>query len=113
VYHLSFGFAAVLGVIVAVISSQKSLGNDYHDLLIAALSGLAAVLTTIGGFGGFERKWRTNRATRAALDIISFDLSDPTADIVDIRKRLKAAIEAHEASIMGGDRPVAQMATPG
>jgi Protein of unknown function (DUF4231) len=106
VYHLSFGLAAVLGVIVVVISGQKLLANGYHDLLISILSGFAAVLTTIGGFGGFERKWRTNRRTRAALELLRIDLSNPKSNIADIRNRFKTIIETHEAGIMDGDQPV-------
>lgn len=110
VYHLSFGLAAVFGVIVAVISGDKSLGSGNHDLLISSLSGSAAVLTTIGGFGGFERKWRTNRRTRAALELIEIELSDSQSNVADIRKRLEAIIEAHETGIMDGDRPTAPLA---
>jgi len=109
-YHLSFGLATVFGVTVAVISGDKSLGGDHHGLLISILSGSAAVLTAIGGFGGFERKWRTNRRTRAALELIKIDLSDPKSDVTDIRKHLKEIIEAHETGIMDGDRPTAPIA---
>ncbi len=107
-YHLSFGAAAVLGVVVAVLSSGRTLlDGPWHDLLISIFSGFAAILTTIGGFGGFERKWRTNRRTRAELELLRIDLCDPKIDIAQIREKLKAIIRAHEAGIMGGDQPVA------
>jgi hypothetical protein len=106
-YHLSFGLAAALGVTVGAVSNTKfDLGPLSHDALVSILSLLAAVLTTIGGFGGFERKWRTNRRTRAALAILKIDMSDPTFSTVELRKRLREIIEAHEAGIMAGDQIV-------
>jgi hypothetical protein len=105
VYHFSFGAAAVVGVIVAVLSGGK-LGGENRDLLICILSAVAAILTTIGGFGGFERKWRTNRRTRADLELLKIDLSDPKSDVAQMRANLKTIIGAHEAGIMSGDQPL-------
>jgi hypothetical protein len=115
-YHVSFGVAAILSVIVATLSGKDiSLLGLNSSQLVLLLSLAAAVLTTIGGFGGFERKWRTNRETRAALQILAIDSSDGNFSTADFRRRLRRIIVAHESGIMasnslaanvlGGDGP--------
>ena len=107
VYHLCFGLAAVFGVIVATISNQHQLQvfGIPHDVIISALSVTAALSTTIGAFGAFEQKWRTNRKTRAALRVLEVDNTDPKFSREQFRARMRQIIDAHEAGILSAEAP--------
>lgn len=106
-YHTAFGVAAVLSGIVAAISGQERLlyGIINSSTLISLLLLLSAVLTTVGAFAGFERKWRSNRRTRELLWILRMDCEASDASPDAIRSRLQSIVMQHEDSMMQLDAP--------
>lgn len=101
-YHLALGAAGILGIIVGVISQAQFSGTFLSmnkDTTITVLSLIAAVLTFLGAFGGFERKWRANRTYRFKLQQIELDLKNPGIDLAKVREDIRAAAAEHNGGI--------------
>ena len=101
--HHGFLFgAAILSAAAAVLlqlefASAEPLRNN----IASVLAGLGSLAGIIAGAGGFERKWRTNRRTRAKLEELEIDLVDPTVDTEKIRNLLKDVVRTHDEGISG------------
>lgn len=101
--HHGFLFgAAIFGAAAAVLlqlefASAEPLRNN----IASVLAGLGSLAGIIAGAGGFERKWRTNRRTRAKLEELEIDLIDPTVDTEKIRNFLKDVGHTHDEGISG------------
>lgn len=72
---------------------------DYSGLA-AVLTTLAAALTAIATAGGFERKWRSNRLSRSAIDGLLIDLEAQGANFDSLSLELKKIIGRHDMEIV-------------
>lgn len=102
-HHGALFGASVLSVGVGFIVQLKSelLTALPNQSLSTFLAFLAAALSAVAGGGGFERKWRANRISRARLDGLRLDLSEPGADLGQMRKQLKEIIRLHDEEVLG------------
>ena len=103
-YHLAFGVATLAGAIVTFLSGQKDeefLGMS-NGTAIGVLAMTATLLTSIGGFGGFERKWHANRIARSRLWELLTKIESTQVDPAQICAELAKIIEEEDAGIMGG-----------
>ena len=98
-YNGAFGGAGVLGAAGAIVAGWPSVLQQAPTLGI--LAGVASILSFVGGFGGFERKWKANRATRVAMDKILLKLSMSNADLTAIRQEIFDALDKHEVEVCG------------
>jgi len=73
----------------------------YWVTSITALSGLAAMLTTVSTLTGCAGKWRANRITRLNLRLLALDLEDP--DKEKLEDRFARVMRDHESRIMGAE----------
>ena len=93
--------ASLFGSIVCSVAAGAVLQATNNQILPSILTSIAAVLTGIAASGGFERKWRSNHLSRSAADRMLVDIEIDTPDIKKIRKQYKAAIEKHDAEVVG------------
>ncbi len=56
---------------------------------------------TIGGLGGFQRKWQTNRRTKSSLERLQIELMSDQVDTHKISSSLQEIIEKHNKGIIG------------
>ncbi len=70
-YHFTIYGAAILSAIAALILEVDVL-SEYENLA-PVFAGLAALLTTVSGLGGFQRKWQTCRKTNKSLSDLRVD----------------------------------------
>jgi hypothetical protein len=96
VHHLSL-FGSIVCSIIAVAQIQIFNHPDFASVLTA----IAAALTGIASSGGFERKWRSNRLSRSKADCLLIDIDCEDANLKEIRKQYKSAIEKHDLDIVG------------
>jgi hypothetical protein len=66
---------------------------------------LASLIGVISVSGGFARRWRANRMTKAALEQIEIDLMDPNCDPGKIRAELAEMKRIHHLAIVGDEEP--------
>ncbi|HZY50129.1 MAG TPA: hypothetical protein VFE64_10155, partial [Devosia sp.] len=100
-YHVVLGGAVLLGLVSA---TWANIGIDLYlpkNTIVTLLSATASALTLIGGFGGFERKWRANRRSRAAMQKLTILFAADDMDLGTIRQLLFKAIDEHEGLIVG------------
>ncbi|MBH0239119.1 hypothetical protein [Methylobrevis albus] len=103
-YHTILGAAGIVGIIASLVSGAGITGDILgmsSKTFIAVLSALAAMLTFIGGFGGFEKKWISNRQLRHDLNMIKVDMDANDADEKTIRTKYKEAMSRHESIFVG------------
>lgn len=104
-HHATYALASVLSLIVAFILQLP--GADGGDpgfdanLWGGVLALTAAILSTVSGNAGFERKWKANRLTRSKVNQLKIDLTEPAPDYAAIRKTLKTIIGEHNRAILG------------
>jgi hypothetical protein len=109
-YNSCFGLATVASTLVTFLSGHKVEAGDwaFDGTLLGILSIVAAVLTAIGGFGGFERKWRANRTARSRLWLLLTEIETAKLTTPDLNARLSRIIEEEDAGVLG---PAASSAT--
>ena len=95
-HHLS-----LFGSIVCSITAAAQIQIFKHPNFATILTAIAAVLTGIAASGGFERKWRSNRLSRSKADCLLVDIDSKDADLAEITKQYKSAIEKHDLEIVG------------
>jgi hypothetical protein len=96
VHHLSL-FGSIICSVIA--TAQIQIFN--HSDIASLLTAIAAVLTGIAASGGFERKWRSNRLSRSKGDCLLIDIMSENADLNEIKRQYKLAIEKHDLEIVG------------
>lgn len=104
-HHTSTFGAGIISLVVAFIATQTLPASwPSKDLIMGILSLIAGVLTFLATKGGFERKWRTNRKTRAALESLLTEARAPNAQDGKIRSKLREILNEHEKGIMGAEQ---------
>ena len=102
-HHLSTFGAGIISLVVASITQVQSLPASWpsKNTTLGVLSLIAAVLTFLATRGAFERKWRTNRKTRTALEILRIKANAPNADDGMLRSILETILTEHENGMVG------------
>jgi hypothetical protein len=96
VHHLS-----LFGSIICSVAATAQIQIFDHPNFASLLTAVAAVLTGIAASGGFERKWRSNRLSRSKGDCLLIDVMSEDADLIEIKRQYKSAIEKHDLEIVG------------
>ncbi|PTP75844.1 hypothetical protein CWO00_13210 [Vibrio splendidus] len=102
-YHTAIYGAAILSALAALILEIDGFLGLNANHLPAAFAALAALLTTLSGLGGFQRKWQTCRRTNKALSDLRVDAKYGNAEDLEVCERYKAIWNNHEAGISGAD----------
>ena len=97
IHHFSL-FGSIAMSLVAAIAVQLSFSDSSTLATIAA--AIAAALTGLATSGGFESKWRSNRVSRSAADILLIQLTSPEADLDSIRRKFIEICEGHDQEIV-------------
>jgi hypothetical protein len=96
-YHscatVSILFPAIAALLVKMQEPKK---QKRRDNIVAILAAVAALTATLNTTLKFNQKWIANRATRATLDTLKTDMTDPALNTDEIRKRLNEAMTRHE-----------------
>lgn len=102
-YNWCFGLATIASTLVTFLSGHKVETDNwmYDGSLLGILSIVAAVLTAIGGFGGFERKWRANRIARSRLWLLLTEIETAKPAASDLNVRLARIVEEEDAGVLG------------
>jgi hypothetical protein len=102
--HHSFLFgAAILSAAAALILQLKSgISDPARSDWASVCAAIASVIGVVSAIGGFDRKWRTNRLTKARLEELQIDLMQDDFDSAKLRDDIKTMIRAHHAGIVGG-----------
>lgn len=101
-YHFSiYGAATLSGFVAFLIEAEPSWFDDNLSHIASLLAAIAALMTTISGLGGFQRKWRTCRVTNKALSDLEIDAMASDVIPSEIRKRYKSIWSDHELGILG------------
>ncbi|EGR2915204.1 MULTISPECIES: hypothetical protein [Vibrio] len=100
-YHFTIYGAAILSAIAALILEVDVL-SEYENLA-PVFAGLAALLTTVSGLGGFQRKWQTCRKTNKSLSDLRVDAKYGNASASEVCERYKAIWSNHETGISGSE----------
>jgi hypothetical protein len=101
--HHGFLFgAAILSAAAALLLQLQSLSlQDAQKADIASvLAAAASLIGVISISGGFGKKWRTNRMTKATLEQLQIDLMDRDCDLVKVREALKEMKRAHHMGVV-------------
>jgi hypothetical protein len=95
--------AGIVSLVVAALTQVESWpsGMPSKDLTTGGLSLMVSIVTFAATKGAFERKWITNRKTRAALDKLLIEAQAPQPDDQPLRQRLQLIIDEHEKGILG------------
>ena len=95
--------AGIVSLVVAALTQVESwpMGIPSKDLTTGVLSLIVSIVTFAATKGAFERKWITNRKTRAALDKLLIDAQAPQPKDQQLRKRLQVILDEHEKGILG------------
>ncbi len=101
--HHGFLFgAAILSASAAIILKViPDLSTISSENLAAIFASIAALMSTIGGLGGFQRKWQTNRRTKSSLEKLQIELMSDQVDTPKIRSSLQETIVKHHEGIIG------------
>ena len=104
-YHSFIFGAAVLSAAAALTLQLKTLNLSEPGRadLATVFAALASLIGVISVSGGFARKWRANRMTKAALEEIEIDIMDPSYGLGKIRARLAEMKRIHHLSIVGDE----------
>jgi hypothetical protein len=104
-HHIFLFGAAILSAAAALLLQLKtlSLSPDARADVATVFSALASLIGVISVSGGFARKWRANRMTKAALEQIEIDLMDPNCDVGKIRAKLQDMKRIHHLAIVGDE----------
>lgn len=106
-YNGSTLTSAILAASAAVfakltyLQSVLSLTDANINDIVALLSSLAALTTTISGAGGVGRKWQANRISRGRIERLRIALSDPDADAEKFRNAIQDVMQKHDEAIVG------------
>lgn len=106
-HHCFLFGAAILSAAAALTLQLKtlSLAEQSRADLATVFAALASLIGVISVSGGFARKWRANRMTKAALEQIEIDLMDPNCDPRKIRALLAEMKRIHHLAIVGDEEP--------
>jgi len=106
-YHFFLFGAAILSAAAALTLQLKTipLVEQSRADLATIFSALASLIGVISVSGGFARKWRANRMTKAALEQIEIELMDPNCDPGKIRSKLAEMKRIHHLAIVGDEEP--------
>ena len=96
-----FGAAILSGTAALTLQLKTGLQDPARTDLASLLAAIASVMGVVAAVGGFERKWRTNRLTKATLEELRLDLMKDDFDPTAVRENLKTMIRAHHAGILG------------
>jgi hypothetical protein len=99
-YHGSAAVAILCSGTVTFLAAVERQGMS-QPVLAAILSAIATVSITLSTTLGFPRKWRANRASRTALQLLKVDLTAEDADIATLRERYKEILKTHDRAIGG------------
>ena len=99
-YHVAVYGAAVLSAAAAVILVPDSWATWAKDPAVV-LAAVAALLSTVSGLGGFERKWRANANTVVELELLKLDAELGVIDAKAGRDRLEKIMRTHAADLAG------------
>ncbi|HLH36139.1 MAG TPA: hypothetical protein VKX41_15820 [Alloacidobacterium sp.] len=100
IYNSCLIGAAILSAAAAIVvkvDAWKAFAVD----TAAICAGLSALLNSLNLGGGFDRKWRANRAARSKIKQLLVDISDPTSDMPTIRSQFKQIVNDEDIAIMG------------
>lgn len=100
IYNSCLVGAAILSAAAAVVIKVDA-WKIYASDTAAVCAGLSALLNSLNLGGGFDRKWRANRAARSRINQLLVDLSDPTSDMPNIRAEFKKIVNDQDIAIMG------------
>jgi hypothetical protein len=106
-YHCFLYGAAILSAAAALTLQLKTitLTEGSRADLATGLAALASLIGVISVSGGFARKWRANRMTKAALEQMEIELMDPNCDPGKIRAKLGEMKRIHHLTIVGDEEP--------
>jgi hypothetical protein len=106
-YHGFLFGAAILSAAAALTLQLKTipLVEQSRADLATIFSALASLIGVVSVSGGFARKWRANRMTKAALEQIEIELMDPSCDPGKIRSKLAEMKRIHHLAIVGDEEP--------
>jgi hypothetical protein len=109
-YHGTLYTAAIFSFILAIVVQYAS--NDTVPIVKWTCGDLAKVLAPAGAFltaiathGGFYRKWRGKRITRAKLRALTIGLEDKDVDVKEARDEYKRIVIDENAVVAGEKEP--------
>jgi len=104
VHHTTlFGSAALSASAAIIIKIPPILAgsNIGAENMAAILAVIAALMGTIGGVGGFQRKWKTNRRTKSSFEQLELDFLSEKIDPESIIDKIQKIIKTHHDGIIG------------
>jgi hypothetical protein len=96
-HHGSIFSAAILSALSALLQYRKAPG--YEDMA-AAFAAIASLLGVLSVTGNFPAKWRANRITKAAMEVMQIRLSSTTCNLDKASKDIEDIITTHVNAIV-------------
>ena len=92
----------VVPVLTAVSTVLVAVKYD-NTAVQTSLSTLATVLASIAASQGFAKKWQANRRARSRIDQLMIQMTDPHADLAQIRSQLVDVVMQQDEGVLAAE----------
>lgn len=100
-YYSSLYGAVLASAFSALVLKSEGWDSPWRADVAALFATLAAVLGTLSAAGNFQRRWRTARLARSAMQKLIVDLQHPSADLGRIATECKHVIDSYQEGAIG------------